>query len=704
MLEPHAISPGEPHPLGATLTAEGVNFSLFSRSATAVELLLFERYDDPEPRVTLSLDARTHRTFNYWHVHVAGATAGLVYAYRVHGPDAPSEGHRFNPNKVLLDPYAKAIVYGDNFSHDEACTEAPNVASAMKSLVIETSNFDWDGVGHPNVPPTERIIYEVHVRGFTRDPSAGTRVPGTFDALVQKIPYLVDLGVTTVELLPVFQFDENDSALVDPTTGRRLTNFWGYNPLGFFAPHRGYYTEDWSQMRHLTGFRDMVKAMHAAGIEVFLDVVFNHTAEGDEDGPTLAFRGIENAVYYLLEPEDRRKYLNFSGTGNTVSCNHPIVRRLILDCLRYWVEVMHVDGFRFDLAAVMSRDEHGQPIPNPPLPWEIEMDPVLSRTRLIAEAWDAGGLYQVGEFPGERWFEWNGVFRDDVRRFVRGDFGYAGAVASRMLGSPDLYESHGRRSTLSVNFVTAHDGFTMYDLVSYERKHNEANGEDGRDGSNENFSANHGVEGPTDDPAVERARIQQVKNFFAVLMLSQGTPMMLGGDEMCRTQSGNNNAYCQDNTISWFDWGRLERYGEVHRFVRAMIAFRRAHPSVRRRRFVQGADAPGAGQDGSTRVRWHGTEIDRPDWSHGSRTLAFTLDHASDDDPLHIMLNMHEGALSFAVPPATEGWQWHTAVDTAAPSPNDAPEGGAATPVADRVDLAARSVVVLVQRPIPIMP
>ena len=571
MKEPNGISPGQPHPIGTTVDGDGVNFSLFSRSATAVELLLFDRYDDPAPRQVVRLDPRTHRTFDYWHVHVRDAGVGTIYGYRVYGRDARHEGQHFDAGKVLVDPYARAIVYGDNFSHAQACSDQPNVQASMKSLVIDPFDYDWEGVGRPHVEPTERVIYEVHVRGFTRDPSSGVRHPGTFDGLVEKIPYLLDLGVTTVELLPVFQFDENDSALVDPLTGRRLTNFWGYNPIGFFAPHRGYYTEDWSQMKNLTGFRDMIKAMHAAGLEVFLDVVFNHTAEGDEHGPTLSFRGIENSVYYLLDPEDRAKYLNFSGTGNTVNCNHPIVRRMILDCLRYWVEVMQVDGFRFDLAAVMSRDEDGNPMRNPPLPWEIEMDPVLSQTRLIAEAWDAGGLYQVGQFPGERWYEWNGIFRDDVRRFVRGDFGFAGQVASRMMGSPDLYERHGRRSTLSLNFVTCHDGFTMYDLVSYATKHNEANGEGGRDGADVNYSDNNGVEGPATDPRIEARRVQQVKNFFAILLLSQGTPMILGGDEMCRTQGGNNNAYCQDNEVSWFDWDRLRRYADVHRFVRAMI-------------------------------------------------------------------------------------------------------------------------------------
>ena len=688
----HPIAVGEPHPIGATVVGDGVNFSLFSRSARAVELLLFDRYDDDVPRQVIPLDPLAHRTFDCWHVHVSGVGGGTIYGYRIEGPDAPHEGHRYDADKVLVDPYARAIVYGDNFSHDRACEDGPNVASSMKSLVVDPSDFDWQGVTPPNIPPTERVVYEAHVRGFTRDPSSNTKHPGTFDALVEKIPYLVDLGVTTVELLPVFQFDESDSALFDPLTGRPLTNYWGYNPIGFFAPHRNYYTEDWSQMKHLTGFREMVRAMHAAGLEVFLDVVFNHTAEGDERGPTLSFRGVENSVYYLLDPRDRARYLNFSGTGNTVNSNHPVVRRMILDCLRYWVEVMRVDGFRFDLAAVMSRDEDGVPMRHPPLPWEIEMDPVLSRTRLVAEAWDAGGLYQVGHFPGERWYEWNGVFRDDVRRFVRGDFGFAGAVAARMMGSPDLYQHRGRHSTLSLNFVTCHDGFTMYDLVSYATKHNEANGEDGRDGADENFSDNNGVEGPTDDPRIEARRVQQVKNMFAILLLSQGTPMILGGDELCRTQGGNNNAYCQDNEVSWYDWTRLDRYRDVHRFVRTLIRLRRSHPSLRRRRFVVGHDADCPTPPGITRVRWHGTSLDAPDWSPGSRTVAFTLLPAPDDVGIHIVLNMHEEALDFEVPPGA----WVRVVDTAARSPQDVCEPAEARPISGtRVRVEARSVVVL---------
>ncbi len=693
-----SVSPGEPHPLGASLAPGGVNFSIFSSNATSVELLLFARPDDASPRV-IRLDARRHRTFDYWHVFVPGIAAGQLYGYRVHGPWMPELGHRFVPEKLLLDPYARGIVYTDPAAaHRDAKGAGANLGTGMKSLVVDTSTFDWEGVEPPRIDPSRRVIYELHVRGFTRDPSAGTAHPGTFDALIQKLPYLVDLGVTTIELLPVFQFDETDNELVDPTTGRPLTNYWGYAPLGFFAPHRGYYVEGWEHMRYLTGFRDLVKACHRAGLEVWLDVVFNHTGEGGANGPTICFRGIENSMYYLLEPEDRSRYADYSGTGNTVSCNHPMVRRLILDCLRYWAEVMHVDGFRFDLAAVLSRDELGRPMTNPPLPWEIEMDPTLSRTRLVAEAWDATGLYQVGTFPGEQWLEWNGVFRDDIRRFLRGDAGMVGAVAARLLGSPDLYERRRRDPTQSVNFVTCHDGFTLLDLVSYERKHNHANGEDGRDGTDANWSANYGIEGPTDDPAIVAIRIRQMKNAIALLLLAQGTPMLLGGDELGRTQGGNNNAYGQDNRTSWIDWRRLESHSELHRFTRAMIRFRAAHPSVRRRRYLLGAEVPVADGDES-RVRWHGLDPDQPDWSYDARTLAFTLISAEDDAAIHVAINMQVEPVQFRLPTPRPGSAWYCAVDTARPSPLDIVDAGVEQVVTSlERSVEGRSIVVLLER------
>ena len=694
---PYRVSHGEPLPLGATVVEGGVNFSLFSRNGLAVELLLFDRFDDPEPAAIIPLSGEDHRTFNYWHCLLEGAAEGQIYAYRVAGPEGLEEGHRFDPDKVLLDPYARGIVYADNWDHRAAARPGPNVASSMKGLVVDVAHYDWEGVTPPRHQKGERVLYEMHVRGFTRHPSAGVRHPGTFDALIEKIPYLVDLGVTSVQLMPIFQFDEGEVQRHDPQTGRRLTNYWGYSPLGYFSPHRGYYTEDWAHMTHLTGFRDMVKAMHRAGLEVFLDVVYNHTAEGDPRGPTISFRGLDNSVYYLLDLEDRSRYADFSGCGNTLNCNHPVVRRLILDSLRYWVEVMRVDGFRFDLASAMSRDERGEPMDEPPLLWEIESDPALLHTRLIAEAWDAAGLYQVGRFPGERWKEWNGQFRDDVRRFVRGDFGLARAVAIRMTGSPDLYRERGRHPPQSINFVTCHDGFPLADLVSYARKHNVANGEGNRDGSDVNHSANYGVEGPSDDPAIEALRRRQIRNLLAILMLSHGTPMLLMGDEVRRSQGGNNNAYCQDNEVSWLDWDLLERNADLHRFVKALIRFRMDHQNLRPARFVREIRGPHrAGRRPS--VRWHGVQVGRPDWTPGSRTLAYTLE-GPEDDPIHVLLNMHTEALDFALPLRPDGRRWRRALDTWHPSPEDIVDPGA-EPLVDphRYRMGPRTVVVLIAR------
>jgi isoamylase len=693
-------SVGQHHPLGATVGEEGVNFSLYSRSATAVELLLFDRFDQPVPRQVIRLDSRHNRTYGYWHVLVHGVGEGTIYGYRVHGPWAPEQGHRFNAVKLLLDPYARGIVYRDALAHRDALGSQDNVATAMKSLVVDPQHFDWQGVERPKIDPCMRVIYEMHVKGFTRHPSAGVEHAGTFDGLIQRIPYLVELGVTTVELLPVFQFDEHDIDFVNPTTGAPLHNYWGYDPIGFFAPHRGYYIEQWEHMRYLTGFRDLVRELHRAGIEVVLDVVFNHTAEGGDDGPTFSFRGIENAVYYLTDPGRPGTYANYSGVGNTLNCNHPVVRRMILDCLRYWTLDMRVDGFRFDLASILSRDESGQPMQSPPLPWEIEADPSLQRTLLIAEAWDAGGLYQVGGFPGERWSEWNGKFRDDVRRFMRGDGGLAGAMAARMLGSPDLYERHGREPHQCINFVTCHDGFTLNDLVSYERKHNEANGENGRDGSDYEHSANYGVEGPSEDPAIEALRNRQVKGFLALLFLAQGTPMLLAGDELRRTQRGNNNAYCQDDETSWIDWRLRVRHADVHRFTRGMIAFRRAHKGLRRSKYLLGEEAPAhADPPGYTRVRWHGTALDRPDWSPQSRALVYTLTRSYDDQALHVIVNAWDQPRRFAVPRAESGLRWFRAIDTSRPSPEDICDPGTEPKVEGyEVEVSARTVVVLLER------
>jgi glycogen operon protein len=532
-----------------------------------VDLLLFDREDDTLPARVIPIDPAVNRTYHYWHVFVSGLRPGQIYGYRVHGPWDPANGMRFDPIKVLLDPYGRSVVVPKNYSRDAIRNNNENTAAAMKSVVVDPHAYDWEGDAPLKRPFSRTIIYEMHVRGFTRHPSSDVadKLRGTYAGLIEKIPYLQELGITAVELLPVFQFDSQDAP-----PGR--VNYWGYAPVSFFAPHQRYSSRR-DPLGPVDEFRDMVKALHRAGIEVILDVVFNHTAEGDHNGPTLSLRGLDNSIYYMLE-QDRSRYANYSGTGNTLNANHPIVRRMILDSLRYWVQEMHVDGFRFDLASILARDSSGQPMSNPPVLWDIESDPALAGAKMIAEAWDAGGLYQVGSFVGDSWKEWNGRFRDDLRSFFRGDNGSVTRVADRLLGSPEIYGYKEREAEESVNFVTCHDGFTLNDLVSYNLKHNEANGEGNRDGADDNRSWNCGVEGPTDDAAVESLRNRQIKNFLTCTMLSLGMPMMLMGDEVRRSQQGNKNAYCQDNETSWFDWTLISKHADMHRFVRLLIARR----------------------------------------------------------------------------------------------------------------------------------
>ncbi len=695
MPKQHNTRPGDPSPLGAMVMNGGVNFSLFSQRAVAVELLLFERFDDSEPYQIFSFHPYHNKTFFYWHIFVEGIDEGQIYAFRVDGPFDPFQGHKFIRNKVLVEPYSRGVVYGNNWSRVEATHPHSNTRSAMKSLVVDPARYDWEGISSPDVPMTETILYEMHVRGFTRHPSSGVKNAGTFEGMVEKIPYLRELGVTTVELLPVHEFDATEGYFINPETGARNTNFWGYNTIGFFAPHRMYYKENWDDMVYTTGFRDMIKAFHRAGLEVVLDVVFNHTGEGDERGPTISFRGLENSVYYLLDRDDKRKYSNYSGCGNTMNCNHPIVRRMILDSLRYWVQIMHVDGFRFDLASILSRDEKGEPMENPPLLWEIESDPVMQKTKIIAEAWDAAGLYQVGNFPGERWAEWNGKYRDDVRRFVRGDSGMASALAARLAGSADLYERLGRDPHQSINYITCHDGFTLNDLVSYNYKHNLANGENNRDGSNDNHSFNYGVEGPTGIHEIEALRRRQIRNFMAILMLSQGTPMLLAGDEFRRTQRGNNNAYCQDNEISWVDWNLLEREGELFRFFREMIRFRKAHSILRRHDYFWGErDARGWSE-----INWHGIKIGQPDWSFDSHSLAFTLSGFGKENDIHAMINEWTSPLEFELPNLARGQHWYRSIDTFLASPEDIADPGNEKPITTRIyKVHPHSVAVLISK------
>ncbi len=604
-------SPGTPLPLGTTLSEHGVQFSVFSRHATAVVLQLFNSARGNDLSGEIILDPGLNKTGDIWHVFVEGIRAGQLYGYRADGPYRPREGLRFNKNKLLLDPYTRAVSGNFNWDLSDARSYDSNspegdlsfstldsAGGAPKSIVVDNS-FDWGDDRPLKIPMKDTIIYETHIRGLTCHPSSGVSHPGTFQGVIEKIPYLQQLGITAVELLPIHEFDEHEIMHTDPTTGRKLTNYWGYSTIGFFAP-KGRYSTSGSMGEQVQEFKKMVIALHKAGIEVILDVVFNHTAEGDETGPTLCFRGLDNTIYYLLADGGRR-YKNFSGCGNTVNCNHPVVRDLILDCLLYWAIEMHVDGFRFDLASILGRDQEGKILKNSPLIERIAENPVLRDTKIIAEAWDAGGAYQVGGFPG-RWAEWNGHYRDDIRRFWRGDSGMVSQLATRLAGSSDLYQKNGRAPFHSVNFVTCHDGFTLHDLVSYATKHNGANGHNNRDGTDDNFSCNYGVEGETDSETINTLRTRQVKNFIATLMLSQGVPMLLGGDEFRRTQGGNNNAYCQDNELSWYDWNFVKKHKEIVRFTKELIAFRKRHPCLRRTHFFSGQDTD---QDGLLDISWY---------------------------------------------------------------------------------------------------
>ena len=677
---------GTSAPLGASVRPDGVNFSVFSKDATLLELLLFDAADAAEPSRTIPLDPKAHRSYHYWHAFVPGLRPGQLYAYRAYGPFAPERGLLFDSDKVLLDPYALGVAVPDGYNREAARFPGNNAAVAMKSVVVDPGQYNWEGDAPLRTPFVETVIYELHVRGFTQhqNSSVSPATRGTYTGLIEKIPYLKDLGVTAVELLPIFQFDPFDAP-----AGR--VNYWGYQPVSFFAPHHAYSSRT-DPRGVIDECRDMIKALHRAGIEVILDVVFNHTSEGGRDGPTFCYRGLANDFYYLLQ-DDKSQYADYTGCGNTLNANHPIVRRLIQDSLRYWVTQMHVDGFRFDLASIMSRDEMGRPMPNPPILWDIESDPVLAGTKLIAEAWDAAGLYQVGSFVGDTWQEWNGRFRDDVRHFLRGDEGSVPAIAARIQGSPDLYGHEEREAEQSINFVTCHDGFTLNDLVSYNQKHNEANGEHNRDGSNDNLSWNCGTEGPTDDVEIEAVRNRQVKNFFALALLAAGTPMLLMGDEVRRTQRGNNNAYCQDSDISWFDWSLLDRHRDIHRFVKELIAFRQRRDVV-----ADGATWTLNQMLDCARIAWHGVALDRPDWSHQSHSLAFSLESVGGRFRLHGMLNAYWELLAFEIPPphGDSLHTWRRCLDTALASPHDIQAWDTATPIATTTYLVQpRSIVLL---------
>jgi isoamylase len=661
----HPVSPGHRYPPGATPDETGVNFAVFSRHATFVELRLYRAADSPKPFQVVRLDPAVHRTFFSWHVHVEGLPVGTHYTWRVDGPrDTARTGWRFDPNRELVDPWARAVT--DVLWDRRKAMRNPAPCPSVRGIVVNDDGYDWEGDEPVNHPIEDTVVYEMHVGGFTRHPSSKAKHPGTFAGLVERIPYLVDLGVTDVELLPIMAFDEQD--VPEPVAARGLRNYWGYSTHSFWSPHPRFCVTPHAGT-HRREFRDMVKALHRAGIGVILDVVFNHTAEGGAIGPVMNFKGLGNDVFYHLDAADRRLYRDYSGCGNTVQCNHPIVSSFVIECLEYWVREMHVDGFRFDLASALARGDHGVPMANPPVLWGIELSDVLAHTRIIAEAWDAAGLYQVGSFPGYRWSEWNGRYRDVIRRFVRGDAGIIGEVATRLAGSSDLYRPAGRLPTNSINFVTCHDGFTLWDLVSYARKHNERNGEGNRDGHGDNLSSNAGVEGETRDPDVLEARRRRAKAVVATLLLSQGVPMLHSGDEVLRTQGGNNNAYCQDNEIGWLDWSLVERNADFLRFTREMIALRKRHPSLRRSRFLTGR--PGRGADRPD-IAWHGPRVGMPPWSDPeARALAFTLDGVTpDEEVLHVVLNMGPEAVPFELP-RLPGPRWHRAVDTALASPDD---------------------------------
>jgi len=674
--EASEVRSGSPRPFGAHQHGDGVNFALFSRHATRVRIELYQSPGDRSPFEAIDLNPERHRTGDVWHAWVRGVSPGQLYAYRIEGPYRPEHGHRFNSHKLLLDPFATAIasVSDWNFAAARGYDSTSNQADLSFSTVDSAAttpkcifmyrHFDWEGDTPPRHPASDTVIYETHVRGFTIHPSSGVAHPGTFRGLTEKIPYFQSLGVTAIELMPVQEFNEDELTRLDPRTGQRLKNYWGYNPTSFFAPKESYSNR--AALGHQTlEFQEMVKAFHRAGIEVFVDIVLNHTAEGSELGPTISLRGIENSIFYMLQENAPRYYKDFSGVGNTLNANHPVVRDFVLEALRHWVMHLHVDGFRFDLASVLGRDEHGNLLQNAPLLESIAQDPILRDVKLIAEAWDAGGAYQVGSFSECRWAEWNGRFRDDVRRFWLGEAGMMGLFANRICGSEDLYRRSGKGPENSVNFVTCHDGFTLNDLVCYKQKHNEANGEGGRDGTDANFSDNCGVEGPSEDPAVERLRNRLIKNFLLTLLVSRGVPMLLGGDEFRRTQQGNNNPYCQDNALSWLDWRLKEKHDEIHRFTRGIIAFRRAHSVLRTEAFYTDAD-----------IQWFGPQGTAPNWADPQQKSFACLIGGRSEPDLFVLFNAGTQPVDFSLPALAGNKIWRLAVDTSRPAPADLYEAG----------------------------
>jgi len=702
-------SPGSPLPPGPHFTKNGIQFSVFSRHCSGVTLVLFDSDSPDSASKEIPLDPDINRTGDIWHIHVEGLPEQQLYGYKIDGPYEPDKGHRFNKHKLLLDPYAPAVTGSRRWDLSKALgydPDSPDIDRSFSTIdstpfmpkCIAVNGSRAQRVRHLRIPERDYVIYELHVRGFTVHDSSKVKHRGTYRGLTEKIPYLKELGINAVELMPVQEFDEEDNTNINPRTGEKLKNFWGYSTLSFLAP-KGSYSSAGNMGEQIAEFREMVSSFHAAGIEVILDVVFNHTAEGDETGPTVAFRGIDNSIYYILK-EDRRYYMNFSGCGNTFNCNHPLVRDFILDALRYWVVEMNVDGFRFDLASILGRDQDGAIMSNPPLIEIIGEDPILRNTKIIAEAWDAAGAYQVGGFPG-RWAEWNGKYRDDIRRFWRGDANSVGSFATRIAGSSDLYEKSGKGPLESINFITCHDGFTLNDLVSYREKRNIENGEDNLDGDAENLSFCWGTEGPDKTPQTTHMRLRLIKNFIATLFISQGIPMMLAGDEFRRTQKGNNNAYCQDNEISWVDWRLMEENRDLFRFAREMIRFRKEHPVLRKGSFFTGAAHSGKNLPDIT---WHGFRPNEPDWSPASRTIAMLIngDYAEltdgkADADLYVIFNGSRVSRNYGMPDAPSGRRWKIALDTSEDTPRDIFESGKEPPLEGNIYYANRlSTVVLV--------
>ena len=701
------ISEGRPEILGATPSGNGVNFAVYSKNAEKVVLDLFDAPDAKQPSFSIELDPVKNKTGSIWHIFVEGLSAGALYLFRVDGPYNPPQGHRFNFNKYLFDPYAKAFTQGSVFQSYNRQRELglagvengklSDLSNFPKCVVVDDSDFDWQGDKPLNYPMSETVVYEAHLKGYTASQTSGVSAPGTYKGFVEKIPYLKELGITSVELLPVFEFDEHETGAINPKTGETLSNYWGYSTIGFFAP-KTTYSSDRTPGGSVREFKTLVRELHKAGIEVILDVVFNHTAEGNEHGYTFCFRGFENSTYYMLPENEKQYYHNFSGCGNTVNAAHPVVTKFILDSLRYWVSEMHVDGFRFDLAAVLCRDQKSYMQSFPFLTNAISEDSILCRSKIIAEPWDCGGGYLVGGFPGGRWSEWNDRYRNDIRRFVRGDEGVATAAATRLAGSSDLYNHSGRNPDASVNFVSCHDGFPMNDIVSYNGKHNDENGEGNRDGSDDNNCYNHGYEGVTVNPKIESLRLKKLKNFMVCLMVSQGVPMFAAGDEFRRTQMGNSNAYCQDNEISWVNWNLEKKNQELLNFTKKAISLRKLHPVFRREKFFSGS---------KVEIEWYDVDGKNPDWTKMKRFLGFKLvgssvldKNGNQDNDFYIAGNTDIYDVTMTLPTLSKGKKWYYVADTSVVGDEGFAEPGKETLLQEqqRYVLPAASFVILIAK------